>query len=165
MIIGIALFPPDSALSEIKQYTRYVDREEIRRIISILQGSAFGWCYPSVLMQYALADLEKINLKPNIEHLQAKRDWMVKELQDMGYKLHKPDATFFLLVRSPWENDCNFSELLASHNVFVFPGTPQEIPGYFRISLTANEDMISRSLPKFRAAIEYAQSHKSFTQR
>ena len=140
------------------------NREEIRRIISILQGSAFGWCYPSVLMQYALADLEKINLKPNIEHLQAKRDWMVKELQDMGYKLHKPDATFFLLVRSPWENDCNFSELLASHNVFVFPGTPQEIPGYFRISLTANEDMISRSLPKFQAAIEYAKSHKSFTQ-
>ena len=139
------------------------NREEIKRIISILQGSAFGWCYPSVLMQYALTDLEQINLDANIKHLQTKRDWMVKELQDMGYKLHKPDGTFFLLVGSPWKDDCNFAALLASHDVFVLPGTPQEIPGYFRVSLTANEDMISRSLPKFQAAIEYAKSHTSFT--
>lgn len=88
---------------------------------------------------------------------------MVKTLQDMGYKVQKPDATFFLLVGSPWEDDCNFAELLASHDLFVLPGTPQEIPGYFRVSLTANEDMISRSLPKFQAAIEYAKSHTSFS--
>ena len=130
------------------------NREEIRRIINILQQTGFGWCFPSVLMQYALGDLEKINI--NIEHLQKKRDWMVKELRDMGYKLHNPDGTFFLLVRSPWEDDCAFAELLASHDVFVFPGAPQEIPGYLRISLTASEDMISRALPKFQAAIKYA---------
>ena len=58
--------------------------------------------------------------------------------------------------KSPWEDDCSFAELLASHGVFVFPGTPQEIPGYFRISLTASEDMISHSLPKFQLALEYA---------
>jgi aspartate aminotransferase len=83
---------------------------------------------------------------------------MVKALQDMGYKLHTPDATFFLLVQTPWEDDCSFAELLASHNVFVLPGTPQEIPGFFRMSLTATEDMLSRALPKFQAAIKYAKS-------
>ncbi|WP_229415200.1 aminotransferase class I/II-fold pyridoxal phosphate-dependent enzyme [Moorena bouillonii] len=127
------------------------NRQEIRRVIGILQQSAFGWCYPSVLMQYALGDLEQLNL--NIEHLQKKRDWMVKALRDIGYKLRTPDATFFLLVRSPWQDDCAFAELLASHGVFVLPGTPQEIPGYFRISLTASEEMISSALPKFQAAI------------
>ena len=71
----------------------------------------------------------------------------------MDYQLHIPDGTFFLLVRSPWKNDCAFAELLASHDVFVLPGTPQEIPGYFRVSLTASEEMISRALPKFQAAI------------
>lgn len=128
--------------------------QEIRRVIGILQQSAFGWCYPSVLMQYALGDLEQLNL--NIEHLQKKRDWMVKALRDMGYKLRTPDATFFLLVGSPWQDDCAFAELLASHGVFVLPGTPQEIPGYFRISLTASEEMISRALPKFQAALQDA---------
>ncbi|AOW98816.1 hypothetical protein BJP34_04550 [Moorena producens PAL-8-15-08-1] len=97
--------------------------QEIRRVIGILQQSAFGWCYPSVLMQYALGDLEQLNL--NIEHLQKKRDWMVKALRDIGYKLRTPDATFFLLVRSPWQDDCAFAELLASHGVFVLPGTPR----------------------------------------
>lgn len=133
------------------------EREQIGQIISLLQGSSFGWCFPSALMQYALPDLEKLSL--NIEHLQDKRDWMVQELREMGYKVQPPEATFFLLVQSPWEDDCAFAELLASYGVFVFPGTPQEIPGYFRISLTANEDMISRSLPKFQAAREYAATN------
>jgi aspartate aminotransferase len=130
------------------------ERETIRRIIRTLQGSPFGWCFPSALMQYALTDLEQLTL--DMDHLQHKRDWMVKALKEMGYKLHIPEGTFFLLVESPWSDDWAFAELLASHDVFVFPGTPQEIPGYFRISLTANEDMISRSLPKFQAAIEQA---------
>lgn len=133
--------------------------EKMRKIISILQGSSFGWCFPSALMQYALADLEKLN--PNIEHLQSKRDWMVKELREMGYKVNPPEGTYFLLVKSPWEDDCAFAELLASHGVFVFPGTPQEIPGYLRITLTANEEMISQALPKFKAALEEALAKDS----
>ena len=104
-------------------------------------------------MQYALTDLDELTI--DMEHLQRKRDWMVKALQEMGYKLQIPEGAFFLLVESPWSDDCAFAELLASHDVFVFPGTPQEIPGYFRISLTANQDMISRALPKFQAAIEH----------
>ena len=148
------LMAPGQRIGYIALPSTMPNREEIRRIIAILQGSTFGWCFPSVLMQYALGDLEKINI--NIEHLQKKRDWMVKALRDMGYKLNTPDGTFFLLVRSPWEDDCAFGELLANHDVFVLPGTPQEIPGYFRISFTASEDMISRALPKFQAAIEYA---------
>ena len=55
---------------------------------------------------------------------------MMKELRDMGYQLHTPDGTFFLLVRSPWTDDCAFAELLASYNVFVLPGTPQECLHY-----------------------------------
>jgi aspartate aminotransferase len=135
------------------------ERESIRGIIRTLQGSPFGWCFPSALMQYALVDLEQLTI--DMEHLQRKRDWMVKALQEMGYKLQIPEGTFFLLVESPWSDDCAFAELLASHDVFVFPGTLQEIPGYFRISLTVNQDMISRALPKFQAAIEHA-SAKAF---
>ncbi|NES86975.1 MAG: aminotransferase class I/II-fold pyridoxal phosphate-dependent enzyme [Moorea sp. SIO2B7] len=127
------------------------NREEIRKLISILQSSLMGWCFPSALMQYALPDLEKLSL--NIEHLQYKRDWMVKELREMGYQVQSPQGTFFLLIKSPWEDDCAFCELLAGYGVFVFPGTPQEIPGYFRLSLTANEEIISLSFPKFKAAL------------
>lgn len=148
------LMAPGQRIGYIALPPTMPERESIRRVISILQGSSFGWCFPSALMQHALPDLEQLTL--DIDHLQRKRDWMVKALQEMGYKLQIPEATFFLLVQSPWSDDCAFAELLASHDVFVLPGTPQEIPGYFRLSLTASEDMISRALPKFQAAIEQA---------
>jgi aspartate aminotransferase len=147
------LMAPGQRIGYIALPPTMPNREEIRRIIDFLQQTPFGWCYPSVLMQYALGDLEQLNI--NIEHLQNKRDLMVKALRDMGYNLYNPDGTFFLLVKSPWEDDLAFAELLASQDIFVLPGTPQEIPGYFRISLTVNEEMISRSLPKFQAAMEY----------
>ena len=127
------------------------DRPQIRSLIRRLQGIYFGWCFPSALMQYALADLEDLNL--NLEQLQSKRDWMVQALNQMGYEVNPPQGTFFLLVKSPWEDDCAFAELLANNGLFVLPGTPQEIPGYFRVSLTANEEMIAQALPKFQAAL------------
>lgn len=138
------------------------NRPEIRSLIGQLQGLYFGWCFPSALMQYALEDLEKLDL--NLDKLQAKRDRMVTELQNMGYEVNIPQGTFFLLVKSPWEDDGAFAELLATnYQVFVFPGTPQEIPGYFRLSLTANDEMITQALPKFKAAREEALKIESKT--
>lgn len=46
-----------------------------------------------------------------------------------------------------------FTERLAEHNIFVLPGTVFELPGYLRLSLTANDAMIARALPGFEAAI------------
>jgi aspartate aminotransferase len=88
--------------------------------------------------------------------LQRKRDLMVSALRDMGYDVHVPEGTFYLLPRSPIGDDVAFTEMLAAKKVFVLPGTLCEIPGYFRISLTANQEMIERSLPRFARAIERA---------
>jgi aspartate aminotransferase len=76
----------------------------------------------------------------------------------MGYDLHVPEGTFYLLVRSPWADDIAFTELLAMHNIFCLPGTVVELPGYIRVSLTANDDMIERALPGFAAAMHAATS-------
>ena len=89
----------------------------------------------------------------DIARLQRKRDRMVGALRGMGYRVHVPEGTFYLLPASPWADDVAFAELLAEHDVFVLPGTICEVPGYFRISLTANEQMIERSLPGFAAAM------------
>ena len=49
-----------------------------------------------------------------------------------------------------------FIELLAKERVFVMPGKMFELPGWFRISVTANDDMVERSLPAFARAREAA---------
>jgi aspartate aminotransferase len=42
-------------------------------------------------------------------------------------------------------------------NIFCIPGALMDLPGYFRISLTANDDMIERSLPGFAEALGKAR--------
>jgi aspartate aminotransferase len=68
----------------------------------------------------------------------------------MGYDVTTPEATFYLVVRAPEDDDGAFSDRLAEQGVYVLPGAIFEMPGYFRLSLTANDDMVERSLGAFR---------------
>lgn len=113
-----------------------------------------AYAFPNALLQHALGDLEKLSI--DMEHLQFKRDWLVRELQGMGYHVHSPEGTFYLLPRSPLADDWAFAEKLAAHNVLVMPGEVVEMPGYFRLSLTANDAMIERALDGFAAAMRDA---------
>lgn len=111
-----------------------------------------GYAFPNALLQHALSDLEKLSI--DIPHLQAKRDWLVRELQRLGYQVHSPEGTFYLLPRSPLADDWAFAEKMVAHNVIIMPGEVVEMPGYFRLSLTANDGMIERALDGFAAAIK-----------
>lgn len=111
-----------------------------------------GYGFPNALLQHALGDLERLSI--DVDHLQFKRDWLVRELSAMGYALHSPEGTFYLLPRSPLTDDWKFAELLLQHSIFVLPGEVVEMPGYFRISLTASDAMIERALPGFAAALK-----------
>ena len=70
----------------------------------------------------------------------------------MGYEVYTPEATFYLMLRSPIADDWAFARALAAEQVLVLPGTVVEMPGYFRMSLTANDDMVERSLPVLERA-------------
>ena len=129
------------------------DRERLRSLFRSAQIS-LGWLFPNALMQHAIGDLDKLSI--DLDQLQRKRDLLISALRDMGYEVHVPEGTFYLLPRSPIGDDEAFTEMLAAEKVFVLPGTLCEIPGYFRISLTANEEMIEQSLPRFARAIEKA---------
>lgn len=125
-------------------------REQMRMAFFIAQIAA-GWAFPVALLQHALADIEPLSI--DIEQLEKKRDRVLSELRALGYELHSPEATFYLLPKSPIPDDFAFTEMLTEHDVFVLPGTVMEAPGYFRISVTASDEMIDRALPGFAAAI------------
>ena len=78
---------------------------------------------------------------------------MVRELRGMGYETTNPEGTFYLMVRSPIEDDMAFAERLAEQDVLVLPGSVVELPGWFRVSLTANDDMVDRGLVGFERAL------------
>ena len=128
-------------------------REQLRMALFVSQLLT-GYAFPNALLQHALRDLEQLSIE--VDHLQRKRDLMVAALRDIGYDLHVPEATFYLLPRSPLADDLAFIELLAEQNIFCLPGTVVELPGYFRISLTANDAMIEQALPGFAIALQKA---------
>jgi aspartate aminotransferase len=49
---------------------------------------ALGYAFPTVVLQRALADLDRLTI--DIPHLQEKRDRMVGALRGMGYELAVP---------------------------------------------------------------------------
>ena len=106
-----------------------------------------GWAVTSALLQHSLSDLEKLSI--DVRDLQSKRDRLVSALRESGYDVHSPEGTFYLTPRSPIDDDVAFIDLLANSGVFCLPGSIVEMPGYFRVSLTASDDMIERAIPVF----------------
>jgi aspartate aminotransferase len=76
----------------------------------------------------------------------------------MGYQASMPEGTFYTMARSPIADDEAFGEILARHRVLVLPGTVVEVPGWFRISLTASDEMVEWGIPRFEAAMAEARS-------
>jgi aspartate aminotransferase len=130
------------------------DREAMRKAVYDLQF-VNGYAFPNAVLQYALPRLEQFSI--DVAQLQRRRDRMVESLSEVGYRVARPEGSFYLWVRSPIADETAFVEGLAEQDIFVMPGYMFEIPGYFRISLTANDDMIERSLPGFATAIARAQ--------
>lgn len=148
---GKTLLTPGQRIGYIALPPSMPGREQLRMaLFGTLAG--LGYAFPNALLQYALEDLEKLSI--DIGHLQAKRDRMVQALRGMGYQLGSPEGTFYLLVHSPIADDMAFTDMLLAQRVICLPGTIFEMPGYFRISLTANDAMIDRSLPGFEKAIQ-----------
>jgi len=147
---GKTLLIPGQRVGYVAMPPSMPDRDEMRGALMTAQ-MVNGWAFPNAVMQYALGDLERASV--DVAALQRRRDRMVSALGEMGYQTVWPAGTFYVLVRSPLVDDIAFTELLAAENVFVLPGKVFELPGWFRISLTANDDMVERSLPGFAKAM------------
>jgi aspartate aminotransferase len=149
--LGFLALPPDLPDAEV--------------IYRALLTASFG-AAPDAVMQYALPDIDRLLI--DVTAIERRRDRMVTALREQGYELRVPEGTFYLLPRAPVADDRAFCALLASQGVLVLPEHVVELPGYFRISLTATDEMVERSLPVFADAIERAArytEHESMTRR
>ncbi len=125
-------------------------RDQVRQAFMVA-GFSTGNMLPDAIMQYALPEIDTMSI--DLDHLQRKRDRVVDALSEMGYEVQSPQATFYLLPKAPIEDDMLFARTLAAQKVLVLPGTAVDMPGYFRISLTATDVMIDRALPVFAEVI------------
>jgi aspartate aminotransferase len=136
--VGYAALP-----KAIPERERATLREDI-----LMAQCATGFAFPNALLQHALADIDGLSI--DLSALQRRRDRLVTALRDLGYETTFPEATFYLLVKAPGDEDA-LVDRLADHDVFVLPGKIVELPGWIRISLTANDAMIEKAIAAFDA--------------
>ena len=146
---GKVLLTPGQRLGYIALAPNMENREMVSGAVLMAQILT-GYAFPNALLQHALAELESTSI--DIAHLQAKRDRIVGALRESGYDVHVPEGTFYLMPRSPLPDDAQFNDLLTAQKIYTLPGWVFEMPGYFRISLTANDAMVERSLAGFAEA-------------
>jgi aspartate aminotransferase len=130
-------------------------REQVRRGITMVQ-IASGWAFPVCLLQYAVEAFERQSI--DMDALQSKRDRMVSALREIGYQVYIPEGTFYLFPRAPGGDAAVFAEILRMYGILVVPGWDR-FRGWFRISLTATDEMVERSVDGFRAAFEQVRTH------
>ena len=150
---GKTLLAPGMRIGYLAMPPAMPDREGLREGIFITQLSG-GWAFPNALLQHAIDDLEALSI--DVGALERRRDRLVPALRGMGYETTVPEGTFYVMARAPLADDLAFAEILNRHKVLVLPGSVVELPGWFRISLTASDDMVDRGIAGFAAAMRDA---------
>ena len=120
-----------------------------RDIEELVDGLVFcnrtlGFVNAPALIQHLIAHLQDTTIDVRI--YEKKRDYLYKELTNMGYSLIKPQGAFYMFPKSPIEDDVQFSEELKENRVLVVPGSGFGLPGYFRISYCMEDATIQGSL-------------------
>lgn len=152
---GKTLLNPGERLGYLAISPEMPGREQLQTPLFLAKAFA-GFATPNSLLMRAIEDIEELCI--DLNQLQRRRDRLVSELRKIGYKVHLPEGTFYLFPRSPLADDWAFIDLLLDQKISCLPGSVVNLPGYFRLSLTANDDMIERSVAGFAAAFELAQS-------
>jgi aspartate aminotransferase len=150
---GKTLLVPGQRIGYLTVPPTLPERAQLRDEI-FMQQIAAGFAFPNALLQHALADLDRMTI--DIGALERRRDRIVPALREMGYDASMPEGTFYTMARSPVPDDAAFAETLARHRVLVLPGNVVEVPGWFRISLTASDEMVEAGIPRFAAARQEA---------
>jgi aspartate aminotransferase len=153
---GKQLLAPGQRIGYLAVPPTMPDREAFRDNVFVAQF-ATGYAFPNALLQHALPDLEQLVI--DVPAMQRRRDRLLGALREIGYDSTMPEGTFYAMARSPIPDDVAFTDILARHRVLVLPGTIVEVPGWFRISLTATDEMVERGIPGFAAA--YAEATPS----
>lgn len=111
-----------------------------------------GFVNAPALMQRVLRNLQGVTV--SIAEYQRKRDFLYRNLIEMGYSVVKPGGAFYLFPESPLEDDVAFVDELLQLNVLVVPGRGFGAPGYFRVSYCVDDRTIEGSLAGLKKAAQ-----------
>lgn len=118
----------------------------------ILCNRILGYVNAPALMQRIVAQLTDVTV--DITPYRKRRDLLAGGLKEAGYTFPMPEGAFYIFCKSPLDDDVAFVRHLQKFNILAVPGSGFGGPGYFRMAYCVPEDVIRRSIPKFKEALE-----------
>jgi aspartate aminotransferase len=122
----------------------------------ILANRILGYVNAPSLAQKTVVELLDETVDLDIYH--QRQLLAYKELTNIGYKVIKPEGTFYIFPKSPIYNDLTFVDMLRKKLILAVPGTGFGRQGYFRLSLCLSEEKIKSSLRGFAEAFSQARA-------
>lgn len=113
------------------------------RILGFVNAPAIG----QIIMEKALGSGVDLAI------YEGRRRRMADILTRAGYEFSMPQGAFYFFPKAPGGDDAAFVDRLAEERILGVPGRGFGMPGYFRLALCADEDVIRRSEEGFVRAI------------
>jgi aspartate aminotransferase len=84
----------------------------------------------------------------------SRRKLMAKVLSNAGIEFPMPAGAFYFFAKSPVADEMKFVDALLEEKILVVTGKGFGYPGYIRLSCSVDEQIIARSEPGFKRAME-----------
>jgi aspartate aminotransferase len=128
---------------------RLPDLEDLRNACTFANRT-LGFVNAPAIWQSVMIETADVTL--DTAAYQEKRNVLCDALQAIGYEVTRPEATFYIFLKTPIADDTAFVQTLAAEGVLAVPGTGFGRAGYIRLSLTIPLDQIKRSIGGFERA-------------
>jgi aspartate aminotransferase len=113
-----------------------------------------GFVNAPALMQHVVRALQGASI--DVEWYRRRRDYLVQNLNELGYSVVPPEGAFYLFPKSPTDDDVAFVRALQEEKVLVTPGRGFGAPGHFRISYSVEEWVLEGAVKGFGRVTERA---------
>ena len=90
-----------------------------------------------------------LDVDVDLDFYDKNRKLLYSKLTELGFEVVKPQGAFYLLVKSPYENEEEFVKAAKKNHIILVSTKTFGCPGYVRIAYCVDYDMINRSLKAF----------------
>ncbi len=119
----------------------------------VVANRCMGYINAPSLFQLVVADC--LDVKTDVSFYDRNRLLLYQSLVDMGFTCVKPQGAFYLLMKSPVEEEQIFVDKAKSYHIIMVPAATFGCPGYVRLAYCVSYDMIKRSLPAFQKLADH----------
>lgn len=119
-----------------------------------LANRILGFVNAPALMQKAVAELQDVAVDCSI--YENRKALFCDILQQAGFSFTEPKGALYIFPKSPIDDDVKFCAILQEHMILAVPGRGFGMPGYFRLSMCTDEEVIRASAQSFAKAFAAA---------